>query len=31
MPEDQETWRGVMTWNQYAAVILLAELGQALV
>ena len=31
MPENHETWHGVMTWHQHAAVIFLAELGQALV
>ena len=30
-PKNHETWHGVMTWHQYAAVIFLAELGQALV
>ena len=30
-PENHETWHGFMTWHQYAAVIFLAELGQALV
>ena len=29
--ENHETWHGVMTWHQHAAVIFLAELGQALV
>ena len=28
--ENHETWHGVMTWHQHAAVIVLAELGQAL-
>ena len=31
MPENHETRHGVMTWHQHAAVIFLAELGQALV
>ena len=30
-PENHETWHGVMTWHQDAAVFFLAELGQALV
>ena len=30
-PENHETWHGVMIWHQHAAVIFLAELGQALV
>ena len=30
MHENHETWHGVMTWHQHAAVIILAELGQAL-
>ena len=30
-PENHETWHGVMTWHQHAALIFLAELGQALV
>ena len=30
-PENHETWHGLMTWHQHAAVIFLAELGQALV
>ena len=30
MPENHETWHGVMTLHQHAAVISLAELGQAL-
>ena len=30
MHENHETWDGVMTWHQNAAVIFLAELGQAL-
>ena len=30
-PENHETWHGVMTWQQHAAVIFFAELGQALV
>ena len=30
-PENHETWHGVMTWQQHAAVFFLAELGQALV
>ena len=30
-PENHETWHGVMTWHQHAAVNFLAELGQALV
>ena len=28
--ENHETWHGVMTWHQHAALIFLAELGQAL-
>ena len=28
---NHETWHGVMTWHQHAAVNFLAELGQALV
>ena len=31
MPENHETWCGVMTWHKHAAVIFLAELGQVLV
>ena len=31
MLENHETWHGVMTWQQHAAVNFLAELGQALV
>ena len=30
MTENHETWHGVMTWHQHAAVIFLAQLGQAL-
>ena len=30
-PENHETWHGLMTWHEHAAVIFLAELGQALV
>ena len=30
-PENHETWHGVMTWHQHAAVNFLAVLGQALV
>ena len=28
MPENDETWHGVMTWHQHAAVIFLAELDK---
>ena len=31
MRENHETWHGVMTWHEHAAVIFLDELGQALV
>ena len=31
LPENHETWHGLMTWHDHAAVIFLAELGQALV
>ena len=29
MPENHETWHGLMTWHQDVAVIFSAELGQA--
>ena len=30
MPENHETWHGVMTWHQHASVILLSNLGEAI-